>query len=177
MGPISHVPIYHPRLAVGVATNFCFEAHAEGITSPWKMQKQRVMSAMAAMIVRNFHTVQYDVTQSQSRSMQQHNSNSHNNYVEFTQRPPKSCNTLWQQPQWLCRIFTWRPPNSPHNTLWQWPQWLCRIFTWWSHQNSHNTHNSNSCNDYVEFSHSEHPKILAGKISLKSLFSKENLES
>jgi len=39
--PYSIVPIYRPCLAVDVATDFHFEAHAEGTTSPWEMQKQR----------------------------------------------------------------------------------------------------------------------------------------
>ena len=41
--PYSIVPIYRPHLAVDVATDFRFEAHAEGTTSPWEMQKQRAM--------------------------------------------------------------------------------------------------------------------------------------
>ena len=39
--PYSIVPIYRPHLAVDVVTDFRFEAHAEGTTSPWEVQKQR----------------------------------------------------------------------------------------------------------------------------------------
>ena len=173
--PYPIVPIYHPRLAVGVATDFRFEAHAEGTTSPWEMQKQRVMSAMAAMIVQNFHTVQYNVTQSQSCNTTAMAAtimrNSHEGHQSDQTRA-----TLRQRLQRLCGIFTRRPPNSPCNTPQQWPQRLCGIFTRWSHQNSRNTHNGNGRNDYAEFSHGEHPKIPAGKIGLKTSFSKENSE-
>jgi len=65
--PYSIVPIYHPRLAVDVATDFCFGAHAEGTTSPWEMQKQRRKASewpiqqrtrqRPQWIMRNFRTV------------------------------------------------------------------------------------------------------------------------
>jgi len=53
------------------------------------MQKQRVMSAMAATIVRNFHTMS-PKPKSQSGT-QQHNGNGRNDYAEFSHgEHPKS---------------------------------------------------------------------------------------
>jgi len=83
-------------------TNFHFEAHAEGTTSPWEMQKQRVMSAMAATIVRNFHMMSPKVKVI-----------ARNNTTATAATIMRNCHTkansrniLRQRPQRLCRIHT-----------------------------------------------------------------------
>ena len=68
--PITHlgsVPIYHPRLAVDVATDFRFEAHALGDAEAKTQvggrhtRVTRSHVGEAATIVRNFHTAHLKV--------------------------------------------------------------------------------------------------------------------
>ena len=52
-GPYSIIPIYRPHLAVDVATYFRFEAHAEGTTSPWEMQKHGTLVAVTPEVTQS----------------------------------------------------------------------------------------------------------------------------